>query len=508
MSSERTERGRGLGPAAVLGVLIVVAFGLRFWRLGDWSFDSDETFMLRDSLRPHLTNPRPLLYFLNHYLVAPLLPLDELGLRLLPALFGVLAIPAIYLVGRRLVGPRAALLGAGLLTFSPLHVYYSQFARYWSLVFLLCSVYPFVLYLGVRDRNPRTLVLGFLAGIVATLAHPASVILVGGLGLWVLLTYLKRERLAQLWSHRSVRWGTLLAAVLLVVIALRFVPMLENWISEKRAPGTGEFLFHIPAGRGVRQISFLLSYVESLTLPLVLAGAAGIYWLWQGRDRSLAILLGCLFTFQVAFILLLSFVGSISTFYMVPAIPTLFFGAGVFLDRLGGIEWELRPRWLLPAIVAVMIVAAGAPTLVSQYRDGRRWDFRGVARWLDPRLAPEDVVFSDQAMVLLHYLPRANVHRLSGDSAPLVQSVRMLEGSGRGGTLWIVAPAPSHAFRTNSKLASLNRWMYDNCQLRNLIGVGRVDFRQQFLQIYRCQPAGQGESAGANESPLRSNTAR
>ena len=33
------------------------------------------------------------MYFLNHYLVYPFLPLDEFGIRLLPAISGVLAIP-------------------------------------------------------------------------------------------------------------------------------------------------------------------------------------------------------------------------------------------------------------------------------------------------------------------------------------------------------------------------------------------------------------------------------
>ena len=32
---------------------------------------------------------------------------------------------------------------------------------------------------------------------------------------------------------------------------------------------------------------------------------------------------------------------------------------------------------------------------------------------------------------------------------------------------------------------SMNDWIYTNCQLRNTIGVGRLDFRQNYLQIYR-----------------------
>jgi uncharacterized membrane protein len=268
--------GRRHGPttAVVLAGLTVLALALRFWRLGNWSLDSDEVFMLRDSLNPSLSNPRPLLYFLNHYLVGPLVPLDEFGLRLLPAIFGVLAIPVFYLVTRRLVGNRAALFGALLLTVNPLHVYYSQFARYWSLVFLLSAVYPYALYIGLRERNRRALALGLVTGVLASLAHPTSVILVGGLAVWILATYLTRDQVAQLWGQRSVRWGTLVAVILAGAIAVRFVPMLNGWLYHRTSGRV--FLFHLPNGRGMKEISYLLSFAESTTVPLLLTAIAGI----------------------------------------------------------------------------------------------------------------------------------------------------------------------------------------------------------------------------------------
>jgi len=208
--------------------------------------------------------------------------------------------------------------------------------------------------------------------------------------------------------------------------------------------------------------------------------------LWQMRDRSLALLLTSLFTFQLVFLTLVRLRAPISTFYLVPSLPVLFIGAGVFLDRLAAMEWKLRPAWLFSATVAGMMIAAGAPTLVSQYLDGRRWDFRAVARWLDGSLAAGDIVFSDQSSVMAHYLPGADVRHLVADPVLLEQAVRTLHQSRPEGALWIVAPAPSHAFRTNRNLGTLNRWMYGYCQLRNSVGVGRVDFRQQYLEVFRC----------------------
>jgi Dolichyl-phosphate-mannose-protein mannosyltransferase len=487
VSSESPERRSNLGPTLVVSILIVIAAALRLWRLGDWGFDSDETFTLRDSVDVDPRNPRPLLYLLNHYVLGPLLPLDEFGLRLLPAIFGVLAIPAFYFLARRMVGTRAALFGALLLTFSGLHVYYSQFARYWSLVFLLAMVYPFAIYLGLRDHNRRMLALGVVTGVAAVLAHPVSVLLLGGLVPWMLTTYLRPDQRAQLRSYKKVIWLGLFLVVLAAIIATLFVPMLKAWIYQSdsgRVPT--EFLLHIPGKQGLKQIVYMFVFMESLTIPLTLAGVLGIVLLWQGRDRSLAILLASMFLFPAAFLVLVSLRAPVGVFYLVPTIPVVFFGAGVFLDWLTGVDAGLRPRWLLPAGVTLMIIAASAPTLLSQYRDGRRYDFRAAAHWLEKHMGPADVIYSDQFKVMKHYLPGARVERLRASPEPLAATVRAQHASGQGG-LWIVSPAPAHAFRTNPNLGLLTRWMYAHCQLRNTFGVGRMDFRQYYLQVYQCQ---------------------
>jgi hypothetical protein len=486
-TTEHSPPREGLLAAVLLAGLVGLAFALRFWRLGDWNFEATEIFTLRDSLHPRITNPRPLSYLLNYYLVRPFVPLDEFGLRLLPALSGVLAIPAFYVVSRRLTSTRAALLGTLLLTVSELHVFYSQFARYWALVILLCTVYPYALYLGVRQRDRVALIVGLVTGVLAALAHPVSVLLVGGPAIWLFATYLRPRSLRQIWDRPALRWGALLGIVVIAVIAVRFIPVLQNWIAiHDKNPGSGQFL-NRPKENGLKQIVYLSAFAESLTLPVVLGAAAGICLLWRERDRFLALYLISLALFPIGVITLLSTRTPVSTFYLVPTLPVFFIAAGVFLERLFEVDWKLHPQWLLPVTLTAVILAAGAPTLISQYRNGRRFDFRGVAQWLEKRVASGDVVFSDQPMVLAHYLPATLVQKLR-TTGPLAESLEGLHQAGGGGTLWIVAPAPAHAFRTNLKQGGLAHWMYDNCQLRNTIGVGRIDFRQQYLQVYRCPP--------------------
>jgi hypothetical protein len=488
------EERRGDKAWLVLAGVTVLAIVLRFWRLGDWSIESDEVFMLNGSLDPSLGNPRPLLYFLNHYVVAPLTPLDELGLRLLPALFGVLAIPAFYFVSRHLVGTRAALFGTLLLTVSPLHVIFSQFGRYWTLVFLFSAVYPYALYIGIRERSHGAIVLGVVTGVLATLAHPVTVLLLGGPALWLMVTYLRPKYLRPLWKRRGFRWGALVAVMLAGVVALRFVSILQRWISEHDTKGAyGQYLLGPKLAPGLKQLKYLLAYAEGMTIPLTLAGVVGIYLLWRRRDRILAVFLFALALFPIIFLTLVSLRTPVSTYYLLPTTPVFFLGAGVFLDHLLEVNWQLRPRWLIPATVLALIVHAGMPTLVSQYRNGRRYDFRAAAQWLQKGLTPDDVVFSDQPVALGYYLPRVEVQRLRFNVTPLSESVSRIQQTPADDVLWIVAPAPAHAFRADLREGGLARWMYDNCQLRNHVGAGRLDFRQQYLQIYRCPP---GQSEG------------
>jgi hypothetical protein len=200
--------------------------------------------------------------------------------------------------------------------------------------------------------------------------------------------------------------------------------------------------------------------------------------------------------FPIAFLTLISIRTPVSQYYLLPATPVFFLAAGVFLERLFQVNWGLKPTWLLPAAVLAMVLLAGAPTLASEYLNGRRYDFRSMARWLQERSTPGDVVFSDQPMVLNHYLRGTKVRHLRPDTLPLRQSLQGVEQSGTG-ALWIVAPGLGHTFRTDLKPGGLIDWIHRNCQLRNFTGKGRVDFRQQYLQVYRCPPA----SPGSPETP-------
>jgi hypothetical protein len=373
---------------------------------------------------------------------------------------------------------------------------YSQLARYWALVFLLCTIYPYAVFIGIRDRNFGMLVLGFVTAVLAALAHPVSLLLVGGPTLVFLVPYLRPTALRELWAHQISRWAVVFGLLLAIVVAVRFVPILQGWITEHdRNPGSSQFLLW-RAPPGLKQVFYVLAYVDSLTLPVVLLAILSLYLLLQEDRRRLAQYLISLVAFPLIFLTLLSLRTPVSQYYLLPTVPVFFLTAGVFLAWLSRLDVRPFGRWVLPATVTTLVVATGLPTLLSDYRDGRRFNFRRVAHWMNARLEPGDVVYSDQHMVLAHDLPNAEVRKLRG-TGPLAEEVRNREQTGSGGALWVVAPAASHAFRADLRQGGLINWIYANCELRNTVGVGRMDVRQHYLQVYRCgdEPVPEGISS-------------
>ena len=67
---------------------------------------------------------------------------SEISVRTLPMIFGISSIVLIYVLARRVADEKTALLAAFLLSFSPVHIWYSQEARSYSalLFFLLFTV--------------------------------------------------------------------------------------------------------------------------------------------------------------------------------------------------------------------------------------------------------------------------------------------------------------------------------------------------------------------------------
>ena len=138
---------------------------------------------------------------------------SEIAVRFPSAVAGVLALPLIYVLGRRLAGPTTGLFAAGLLSISPYHVWYSQEAKMYAFLVLLALGSTLLLVEALLRNRPRWWVAYALVTTLMFYTHVASVLVFAGQALYLLAT-------RRCWRGRERGW---LAAA--AVLTLPYLPI-------------------------------------------------------------------------------------------------------------------------------------------------------------------------------------------------------------------------------------------------------------------------------------------
>lgn len=180
------------GQLAALGLLVLGAFFLRAWSLDAQSLWRDEVDALRFATAPQaeiLSNfarpgwNGPLYYLLFRGWIA-LTGRSEYAMRFFSLIPGVLSIPLVYLLGRRLFNPRAGLISALLVMSSPYLVWYSQEVKMYGLVLALALLAIYSLRRAIEGggwywwlTHVAATTLAFYSHILAALLIPVEILL-------------------------------------------------------------------------------------------------------------------------------------------------------------------------------------------------------------------------------------------------------------------------------------------------------------------------------------------
>ncbi len=151
-------KGLGLSKVALL-LIILLAFLLRVYRLDHQSLRYDEGFSVylarmspgEITVRTASDIHPPLYYYLLHLWLGPFGD-SEFVLRFFSLVFGLLTVPLIYVLGRRLLSTASGLLSALFLAISPLYLWYSQEARVYTLVTFLCLLSSYLLLRALEGK--------------------------------------------------------------------------------------------------------------------------------------------------------------------------------------------------------------------------------------------------------------------------------------------------------------------------------------------------------------------
>ncbi|MCB8926166.1 MAG: ABC transporter permease [Ardenticatenaceae bacterium] len=271
-----------LRSEVVLIAIILLGVALRFYALGAeslWVDEGTSISVARLSL-PQIFADRiyknPPFYFILLHFWIQIFGDSEVALRFLSALFGALALGAMYLVGRKLLGREGGLISTFLLAISLFHVAFSQEARAYSLMVLLVLVSMW-LFLRLLEKPDRLTTTGYvLSNVLLLYTHFYGVFFVAVQNLfWLYLFWRQRQQVAP----RLGQWVAIQGAILLL-----FAPWLRYLLLEVRSMQTTGVWIAEPTAVTLWEIFF--GYASDSVLLLLLFAGLGGWWLLYGRSPS------------------------------------------------------------------------------------------------------------------------------------------------------------------------------------------------------------------------------
>ncbi len=330
---------------------------------------------------------------------------SEAALRSLSVAASVATVPVVYVLARRLVGARAALLALVVLAVNVYFIRWSQDARVYTLLVLLVSASTLGFERAIRVGSTRAWAL--YAGLVAVgfYAHLYAAFI--PVAHYVSLIFLRRD---------AVRWRQALSSAL--AIALAFVPIGAYAIGDLGSSG-GHLGWVPPLTSGTvpelitsftnnsRSVRSSLPIVAAYAVPGVAALIFALH-VWRrrwGSDESwrLALLASWLLA-PIAIAVAISVVKPVFWHrFLIVSLPPFLVLTGLGLDRLGArwpvmLERRIQQTALgrLPPLImglsTVAIVSLSLVAVVRWYESPAIEDWRGAIGTLLREASSDDAV--------------------------------------------------------------------------------------------------------------------
>lgn len=312
----------------------------------------------------------------------------DAGLRLPSAIVGILSIPLIFAVGRRLFDERVGLVAAALLALSPFAVHASREARFYSLLLFLSLLATFAfLRLRTRKDHRSALLLGL------ALAAMLYTQYMGALFIAALL-------LAAFLEGGRVRRGAILAGG---VAFLLFAP----WVVAAR-PGFGNVAGY--------------SWIPSPTTNTVTAAIGGLTvlgrspWSWSPIPAVALMILWLVFVVRGASgkndrtavrLCLLLFAGPVLANLAISMVRPVFLARALIpivppILLLGARGALSLPR---PKLAAAVLIASLLPGALWLHLEDQKEDWRGAIGYLAAEIEPGEPIVVDpfHSKAVVHY---------------------------------------------------------------------------------------------------------
>jgi 4-amino-4-deoxy-L-arabinose transferase-like glycosyltransferase len=490
-------------------LLILLAFALRVHKLDNFGFWTDEGLTpLRAgySVGEILSNrviiqegvtqdTHPPLYFLIIHFSQMLLGRSDFAFRYPSVLFGLLLVPLLFQLGRRLDGITVGFLAALLAAVNPLQIWYAQEARMYTLLVLLGAITTYLLWRALTATSLSNqalagrLLLYFLFAGLAIYTQYTAVFLVGiQLIFWAWLLWQRGERRLILVTAVA---GLLIAVPLLPYTVPRlftgaetnyfYVPpwiMLQDvvhgfglgmtvdfsrWEIKLIDLGLAFLLFIGAAGfRRSRQVTAQIAPAGLQTVPATAGRAERLQKQRDGLTRSFIL------SYLLAAALGLMLASLIKPMYM--GARHIMIGSPAFflLAARGFMMLPERPRQLPTLLAALILLAGPAISLHNLYFNPlyAKDDVRMLIGYIEQRAGSSDLVLYNNAVLMAlhwHYQKRPDlpvtalpVYPYSSGPDTVAQLEALAEEYGR---IWYVTDPPADG---RDKEGLVTGWLAQN----------------------------------------------
>jgi uncharacterized membrane protein len=211
-----------------LGAVLLIALGLRVYHLQErvlW-FDEANSLLIAQASPARIADAvlddthSPFYYLVLHY--SQVVDRGEAGARLLSVLAGVATMAVVYWLGCELAGCAAGLLSASILSFCPLHVWYSQEIRMYTLqTVLVCLSFLFMVR-ALREGRTMSWAGYVIFTALSLYAQYVSVFAVVAQNVFVAVYHGKDRRTLRRWLLSQC------------AVALLFVPWVPSFVTQMK----------------------------------------------------------------------------------------------------------------------------------------------------------------------------------------------------------------------------------------------------------------------------------
>lgn len=453
----------------LLGIIFVLATGLRFFHLADLPFHGDELFTLRDATNLNFSNletyPRfPIVYAIVKIFM--LMGLDSVyALRLPFAIFGIAGVFITYWLARHFVGTLAAIGGAFLLSLHHSHLFISQEIRFYGLLYLLSALYLGFSWRAFHSLQARWAFLSGLCFGLAVITQNIAIVLILTTLVFLLAAKIKHIHL----PGATIRNGLIALIPLLPAIIFLIAHVISNGTLEVAVKGgTNEWMVY-----GPKQL--LLSSAWWISPVMIGVAFVGVF----GKGGKLS--RGCLYnlahsTIGLLILFLISFKAQSFGRYITPVLPAIVmlwcYGIQNYLDALRG-------RWGLLLGLAGIVILPMLISTVSYLKDGGRYPWNQVANFLQKKVPSNDLIVARYQRILKYIAPQLDLIEL--------ENFQYTNNGDRAA--WIVIPVNQAGFpRGNYNEQELRNWLSQHAHLVKEFHKPRYDAKYNSLRVYYAPP--------------------